>query len=69
MVLVGLGLGILASLVAGRVLQRLVQGMEPVHISTFATMISVLLLVALAAGLFPAMRASRVDPVSALRQE
>jgi ABC-type antimicrobial peptide transport system permease subunit len=50
-------------------LQRLVQGMQPVHVATLAIMISVLLLAALAAGLVPAIRASRVDPVTALRQE
>jgi ABC-type lipoprotein release transport system permease subunit len=37
--------------------------------STFAIMVSVLLLAALFASVLPARRASRVDPMSALRQQ
>ena len=51
------------------VFQHLVQGMQPVHAATFAIMIPLLLAAALAASYVPARRASRVDPVSALRQE
>jgi ABC-type antimicrobial peptide transport system permease subunit len=69
MVLAGLGVGLLAALAAARVFQRLVQGMQPAHVATFAIMIPVLLAAALLAGFVPARRASRVDPVSALRQE
>jgi ABC-type antimicrobial peptide transport system permease subunit len=69
MVLPGLGVGVLAALVAGRVFQHLVQGMQPVHAATFAIMIPLLLAAALVASFVPARRASRVDPVSALRQE
>jgi predicted permease len=68
MVLVGVGVGIFAALAAGRVLQRLVEGMQPVHVATFAIMIPLLLAAALAASFVPARRASRVDPVRALRQ-
>ncbi len=68
MVLVGLGVGILAALAAGRVLQRLVEGMQPLHAATFGIMIPLLLGAALVASFVPARRASRVDPVSALRQ-
>jgi predicted permease len=69
MVAAGLGVGILAALAAARILQRLVQGMEPVHVATFAIMMPLLVAAALAAGFVPALRASRVDPVKALRQE
>ena len=68
MVLPGLGVGVLAALAAGRVFQHLVQGMQPVHAATFAIMIPLLLTAALVASFVPARRASRVDPVSALRQ-
>jgi len=69
MILVGVALGTAAALAAGRVLRQLVQGMQPIEISTFAMTIPVLVLAALFASFVPARRASRVDPVIALRQE
>jgi ABC-type antimicrobial peptide transport system permease subunit len=69
MIFVGVGVGILAALAAGRILNRLVEGMRPADVSTFAITISVLVIAALFASFIPARRASRVDPMSALRQE
>ena len=69
MILVGVGLGIAAAWAAGRVLGRLVDGMQPPEPSTFAIMIPILVVAALCASLVPARRASRIDPVRALRQE
>ena len=69
MILAGAGVGIAAALVAGRVLERLVAGMRPAEPATFAIMVSVLVLAGLCASLVPARRASRIDPVRALRQE
>jgi predicted permease len=69
MVCVGVGVGILAALAAGRILNRLVEGMRPADLSTFAITIPVLLIAALFASFVPARRASRIDPVSALRQQ
>ena len=69
MVGVGVGLGMVASLAAGRVLEGLVEGMQPVHTATFAILIPLLAAAALTAGFVPARRASRIDPVRALRQE
>jgi predicted permease len=69
MICVGVGVGILAALAAGRVLNRLVEGMRPADLSTFSITISVLVIAALFASFVPARRASRVDPVSALRQQ
>jgi putative ABC transport system permease protein len=69
MICVGVGVGILAALAAGRILNRLVEGMRPADVSTFAITIPVLVLAALFASFVPARRASRVDPVSALRQQ
>ena len=65
----GVGLGILAGLAAGRALQHLVEGVQPVNGATFAIMIPALTLVALLASYVPARRASMVDAVKALRQE
>ena len=69
MIFVGVALGTAAALAAGRVLQQLVQGMQSIEISTFAMTIPVLVLAALFASFVPARRASRVDPVIALRQD
>jgi len=69
MILVGVVLGVAAALAAGRLLGQLVAGVRPAEPLTFTIMISVLVLAALFASFLPARRASRMDPVSALRQE
>ena len=69
MTVVGVAIGTLAALAAGRVLQRVVEGMQPMQISTIAIVIPVLMVAASAASYMPARRASRVNPVIALRQE
>jgi ABC-type antimicrobial peptide transport system permease subunit len=69
MISLGVGAGALAALAAGRVLVRLVEGMQPVEPSTFAVVIPVLAAAALFASFLPARRASRIDPLKALRQE
>jgi hypothetical protein len=69
MVFGGVAVGAVAALVAGRVLTQLVEGMQPTEVSTFAVTIPVLVLAALFASYLPARRASRIDPMSALRQE
>jgi putative ABC transport system permease protein len=69
MIGVGVAAGTLAALAAGRVLQRLVDGMRPTNLSTFAVTIPLLIAAALLASFVPARRASRVDPIAALRQD
>jgi predicted permease len=69
MILAGVGVGTLAAFAAGRALVHVVDGMRAPEASTFALMISVLVVAALLASFVPARRASRVDPVRALRQE
>lgn len=69
MILIGVALGAAAALAAGRILARMVEGMQPTQLSTFAVTIPVLIAAALLASFLPARRASRVDPVIALRQE
>ena len=69
MILVGAGIGVAAALAAGRVLQRLVTGMQPTEPATLALVVAILMAAALSASFVPARRASRVDPVRALRQE
>jgi ABC-type antimicrobial peptide transport system permease subunit len=69
MIFLGVGVGAVGALAAGRVLVRLVQGAEPTEFSTFAMTITLLVAAALIASFVPARRASRVDPLTALRQE
>ena len=69
MILGGVSVGIAGAWAAGRLLQHLVEGMQPAEPSTFAIMISVLVVAALVASFLPARRASRTDPVNALRSE
>jgi predicted permease len=68
LILIGTAAGLLASIAAARILRRTVQGMQPAQFSTFALMTALLLATALLASFIPARRASRVDPVVALRQ-
>ena len=69
MILVGVAIGTAAALAAGRVLHQLVEGMQPSAPSTLLLTIPVLMVAALFASFLPARRASRVDPVIALRQD
>jgi putative ABC transport system permease protein len=69
MILVGVGVGAAAALGAGRLLEHLVEGMQPTGPSTFGLMIPVFVLAALFASFLPARQASRIDPATALRQE
>jgi ABC-type lipoprotein release transport system permease subunit len=50
-------------------LQSFVVGLEPTEPLVYAGVASFLALVALGAALVPALRAARVDPIVALRQE
>ncbi|MBO0860348.1 MAG: ABC transporter permease [Chloracidobacterium sp.] len=69
MTLVGVVLGAAGALAAGRLLESFVPGVGTAEPLTFAVMISVLVVAALLASFAPAYRASRVDPMSAIRQE
>lgn len=69
MTFLGVGIGTVAAVAAGRILESLVEGMQPTVLSTFMVMIPLLVLAAMVASLVPALRASRVDPMQALRQE
>jgi len=69
MIVVGVALGVAASLAAERILLRSVSGMQPSAAVSFAVMIPLLFAAALLASFLPARRASRIDPVIALRQD
>jgi len=69
MVFGGIAVGIVTALAAGRLLMHTVDGMQSNEPSTLILTIPVLVLAALLASFGPALRASRVDPVTALRQD
>jgi ABC-type antimicrobial peptide transport system permease subunit len=69
MILAGVGVGMIAAFVAAHLLQHLVQGVRSIEPMTFAVMICMLVVAALFASFLPARRASRVDPMNALREE
>lgn len=67
--LTGLALGLLLALLLGRVMRTLLYGISPTDLPTFAIVTVVTLIIALAASLLPAHRASRADPIRALRTD
>jgi predicted permease len=69
LIAIGLLLGIAATIAGGRYASHLLYGLAPQDPLTLAGSIAFLGAVALIAGAVPARRASRVDPVAALRSE
>jgi predicted permease len=69
MIFAGVGVGLTIALAVARLLERLVAGVHSSEPLTFGIMTSILVGAASFASFLPARRASRVDPMSALRQE
>jgi predicted permease len=67
--LLGLALGLLASIGTARLIQSMLYDTEPFDPAVFAAVALTLLSVAALACVLPAWRASRFDPVQALRSE
>jgi predicted permease len=65
--LIGIAAGTVASFAAARLIASLLFGTRPTDPPTFASTILLLSAVALVAGFIPARRASRIDPMIALR--
>jgi putative ABC transport system permease protein len=69
LVTAGVALGVAGALAVTRVLAKFLFDIKPTDPATFVTVAAVLVAVALFAGWLPARRATRVDPLVALRWE
>jgi predicted permease len=69
LVIAGIVVGLVAALGATRLLASFLYGVSPTDGLTFATVPALLVLVGLAACYLPARRATRVDPMTALRHQ
>ena len=65
----GVIMGLVAAALLTRVMTSLLFGVKPMDVVTFATVPLVLIATAMLASYLPAWRATRVDPVTALRDE
>lgn len=69
MISAGAAIGLSAAFGAAYALRRTVQGMQPPEAGTFVLTLLVLIVAGLVASFLPARRASRVDPMTALRAD
>jgi predicted permease len=65
---VGVALGVVGALAVGRLVRSMLFGLQPTDPITFVSAAVMLIGVAVAAGLVPAWRASRLDPAVVLRE-
>ena len=66
---VGVAIGIPAALAATRLIGSMLEGVSANNPSAIGTSVAVVLTTGLLAGFIPAVRAARIDPMTALRQE
>jgi predicted permease len=66
---IGLAIGVPVSLAAARVVESLLYGVAPSSPTVIVAAATVMLAVAVGAGLAPALRAARLDPIVAVRSE
>ena len=69
LVVVGVAAGVALALAAGRSAETLLFGLSPTDAVTYGAAIALLAGIAFVASLVPALRAARVDPMLALRQD
>ena len=66
---IGIALGLVCSVGAARLMRGLLFGIHPWDVATLVFVAAVLCISALLASYFPARRATKVDPMVALRYE
>jgi putative ABC transport system permease protein len=67
--LIGAAVGVAGAVATTRVMSSLLFGVAPTDFATFAAVVVVLVIVAFVACYIPARRATKVDPLVALRYE
>jgi putative ABC transport system permease protein len=65
----GIAVGVVLAILTGRLIRALLVGVSPADPMTLSVVVATLAGVSLAAACAPAIRASRVDPIIALRGE
>ncbi len=65
----GIAIGVAAALIATRLMERFLFGVRAADPLTFGAVVTLLIAIALLASYIPALRATRVDPMVALRTE
>ncbi len=68
MIAIGADIGLALAIALGRLLGSMLFGVQPMDLATFACVALVLAVTAAASMAGPAWRATRVDPIRALRQ-
>ena len=69
LVAIGIVIGVAGAFGAGRLIESQLFGLEPTDAATMVSAVLLLIVVSAAAGYLPARRATRVDPMVALRYE
>jgi putative ABC transport system permease protein len=67
--LVGIGIGLVAAIALGRIVTSMIYGVSARDLVTFLAVTMLLIVVSLGASVIPALRATRVDPLTVLREE
>ena len=66
---IGVGIGVFLALGTTRLLNKLLFGINAIDPLTFGITCALILVIALLASYIPALKASNIDPVEALRQQ
>jgi putative ABC transport system permease protein len=69
LIVVGVGVGLAAAALLARSMAGVLYGVSPFDVPSFASAAAVLVIAGLSASLVPARRATRVDPMVALREQ